>query len=70
MIPMLMAYIHVLTPVLGMPLNFLQDVVVFGFCGISSLGFLLLLASFGFLLMLAALGPGHHHRTSSLSHGI
>jgi hypothetical protein len=49
MIPMLTANVHVLTPVLEMPLNFLQDVVAFGLRGISSPRFLLLLASFSLL---------------------
>jgi hypothetical protein len=70
MIPTLTEYVHVLMPVLGMPLNFLKDVVVFGLCGISSPGFLLLLASFGLLLSLAALGPGHHHQSFPLSSGV
>jgi hypothetical protein len=65
-----MAYVHVLTPVLGMPLNFLQDVVIFELHGISSPGFPLLLASFGLLLSLAAIGPGHHHRTFPPSYGV
>jgi hypothetical protein len=69
MIPTLTTYVHMLTPVLGMPLNFLQDVVV-RLRGISSPGFLLLLASFGLLLTLAALGPGHHHRTFPPSCGV
>jgi hypothetical protein len=60
MIPTLTAYVHVLTPVLRMPLNFLKDVVIFVLRGISSPGFLMLLASFGLLLSLAALRPGHH----------
>jgi hypothetical protein len=60
MIPTLTSYIHVLTPVLGMPLNFLKDVVV-RLRGIDSLVLFLLLASSGLLLSLAPLGPRHHH---------
>jgi hypothetical protein len=70
MVPTLMAHVHVLIPVLGMPLNFLKDVVIFGLCGISSPRFLLPLASFSFLLSPAALGHGHHHRSFSPSRGI
>jgi hypothetical protein len=70
MISTLTAYVHVMTPVQGMPLNFLQDIIVFGLRGISSSRFLLLLASFGLLLSLAALGPGHHHWTFPLSHDV
>jgi hypothetical protein len=36
MIPTLTTYVHVLTPILGMPLNFFKDVVV-RLCGIGSL---------------------------------
>jgi hypothetical protein len=70
MIPTLMAYVHMLTPILGMHLNFLKDIVVFRLHGISSPRFLLLLANFGLLLSLVALGPGHHHRTFTLSHDV
>jgi hypothetical protein len=70
MIPTLMAYVHMLTPILGMPLNFLKDIVVFRLRGISSPRFLLLLASFGLLLSLVALGPRHHHRTFTPSRGV
>jgi hypothetical protein len=49
MILTLTAYVHMLMPVLGMPFNFLKDVVI-RLCGISSPGFLLLLVSFGLLL--------------------
>jgi hypothetical protein len=70
MIPTLTAYVHVLTPVLGMPINFFKDIIVFELCDISSPGLLLLLASFGLLLSLAALGPRQHHRSFPLSRGI
>jgi hypothetical protein len=69
MISTLTAYIHVLTPVLGMPLNLLKDIIV-RLCGISSPEFFLLLASFGLLLSLAALGPCHHHRSFPPSHSV
>jgi hypothetical protein len=69
MIPTLTAYVHVLTPILGMPLNFLQDVIV-RLHGIGSLVPLLLLASSDLLLSLATLRPRHHHRTFPLSHGV
>jgi hypothetical protein len=52
-IPTLTAYIHVLTPVLGMPLNLLKDVVI-RLYGIGSLGLFLLLASSSLLLSLAS----------------
>jgi hypothetical protein len=65
-----MAYVHMLTHVLGMPLNFLKDVIIFRLYDISSPGLLLPLASFGFLLSPAALRPGHHHRSFSLSRDI
>jgi hypothetical protein len=77
-IPTLTAYIHVLTPVLGMPLNLLKDIVI-RLRDISSLGLFLLLASSGLLLSLAspdiiipsaALGPRHHHRSFPPSRGI
>jgi hypothetical protein len=69
MIPTLTAYIHVLTPVLGMPPNLLKDVVIklhdigsFGlFSLLASSGLLLLLASPGISILSAALGPRHHH---------
>jgi hypothetical protein len=48
-IPMLMTHIHMLTTILGMPLNLLKDVVAIGLYGISSPGLFLLLASFGLL---------------------
>jgi hypothetical protein len=70
MVPTLMAYVHMLTLVLGMPLNFLKDVIVLELCGISGPGFLLLLASLGLLLSLAALRPGHHHQSFPPSHGV
>jgi hypothetical protein len=70
MVPTLMAYVHMLTPVLGMPLNFLKDVVVLGLRGISGPGFLLLLASLGLLLSLATLEPRHHHQSFPLSRGV
>jgi hypothetical protein len=70
MVPTLTAHIHMLMPVLGLPLNFLKDVVIFGLCGVSSPGFLLPLVSFSFLLSPAALGPRHHHQSFSSSHGI
>jgi hypothetical protein len=66
-IPTLMAYIQVLTPVLGMPLDLLKD-VIFRLCGINSPGFFLLLANFGLLLSLAALEPRQYHRSLPLSH--
>jgi hypothetical protein len=69
MISMLMAYIHVLTLVLGMPLNLLKDIVI-RLSGISSPGFFLLLANFGLLLSLAALGPCHHHRSFPSSRSV
>jgi hypothetical protein len=53
-IPMLTAYIHMLTPVLGMPLNLLKDIVI-RLRDIGSPGLFLLLASFGLLLSLANL---------------
>jgi hypothetical protein len=70
MVPTLTAYVFMRMPILGMPLNFLKDVVIFGLRGISSPGFLLPLATLGFLLSPATLGPGHHHRSFSPSRGI
>jgi hypothetical protein len=55
-IPMLTAHIYVLTTVLGMSLNLLEDIVVFRPCGFDSLRLFLLLASFGLLLSSARLG--------------
>jgi uncharacterized membrane protein YhaH (DUF805 family) len=77
-IPMLMAYIHVLATVLGMPLNLLKDIVI-RLHDIGSPGLFLLLASFSLLLTLAspgisisstALGPRQHHQSFPPSHGI
>jgi hypothetical protein len=56
MIPTLTAHIDVLTIVLGMSLNFLEDVVVFRPCGFGSIRLFLLLASFGLLLLSAQPG--------------
>jgi hypothetical protein len=53
-IPTLTAYIHVLMPVLGMPLNLLKDVII-RLRDIGSPRLFLLLASFGLLLSLANL---------------
>jgi hypothetical protein len=50
MIPTLTTHIDVLTTVLGMSLNLLEDVIIFRPCGFGSLRFFLLLASFGLLL--------------------
>jgi hypothetical protein len=69
MIPTLTAYVHVLMPILGMPLNFLNNVIV-RLHDIGSLVLFLLLASFGLLLSLAVLGPRHHHWSFPLSHGV
>jgi hypothetical protein len=77
-IPTLTAYIHVLTPILGMPLNLLKDVII-RLRGFSSPGLFLLLASFGLLLSLASpglsipsatLGPHHHHRGFPPNRGV
>jgi hypothetical protein len=70
MVPTLTADVHVLTPILGMPLYFLKDVVVLGLRGFSAPEFFSLLASFGPLLSLAALGPQHHNRTFPPSRGV
>jgi hypothetical protein len=76
-IPTLMAYIHVLTPILGMPLDLLKD-VVFRLRGIGSPRFLLLV-SFGLLLSVAtpgvsissaALGPRQYHQSLPPSRGV
>jgi hypothetical protein len=67
---MLTVDVYVLMTILGMPLNFLKDVVVLRLRDISSPSFFLLLASFGLLLSLAALGPQHHNRTFPSSHDI
>jgi hypothetical protein len=50
MIPTLTTHIDVLTTVLGMSLDLLEDVVIFRLHGIGSLGLFLLLAGFGLLL--------------------
>jgi hypothetical protein len=44
-----MAHIDVLTTILGMSLNLLEDVVIFRLRGLGSLGLFLLLAGFGLL---------------------
>jgi hypothetical protein len=69
-VPTLTVDVNMLTPILGMPLNFLKDVIVLGLRGFSSLGFFLLLASLGPLLSLAALRPRHHNWTFPPSHGV
>jgi hypothetical protein len=58
-IPTLMAYIHVLTPILGMPLDLLKDVVI-RLRDISSPRIFLLPASFG-IIPSVALGPRQYH---------
>jgi hypothetical protein len=61
MVPTLTADVHVLTPILGMPMYFLKDVVVLRLRGFSGPGFFSLLANFGPFLSLDALGPQHHN---------
>jgi hypothetical protein len=50
MIPTLTAHIDVLTTILGMPLNLLDDVIIVRLCDLSSLWLFLLMAGFGLLL--------------------
>jgi hypothetical protein len=68
-VPTLTADVNMLTPILGIPLDFLKDVVVLELRGFSSLEFFLLLASLSPLLSLTALGPRHHNWTFPLSRG-
>jgi hypothetical protein len=70
MIPALTADINMLTPILGMPLDFLKDVIVLGLHGFSSPGLFSLLAELGPLLSLVALGSRHHNRTFPLSRDV
>jgi hypothetical protein len=53
MIPMLPAHIDMLTTILGMSLDLLEDIVVVRLHGIGSLGLFLVLAGFSLLLLLA-----------------
>jgi hypothetical protein len=53
MIPKLPAHIDMLTTILGMSLDLLEDIIIIRLHGIGSLGIFLLLASFSLLLLLA-----------------